>query len=132
MFGPRDIFTVDIPGLGDAHFDPLALRRVMLAHTHGRCWEYAADAAKIEADLTGLETAEDNEQTRALRAELSMRLANLEGELANAAFAAFGFEKTVDVNDGTGTTEAAALQVMRAYLRWVAEKKEQAGNSPTS
>ncbi len=131
MFGAMDIYTVDIPGHGDAHFDPLAIRRQLLLHTHGRCWEYADDAHKITATLAAISDTDQSDKAKAERAELSLRLADIEGKLADAAFAAFPF-RPVDPNTGEGVTESAALLVLGHYLRYVAAKKAEAGNSPTS
>jgi len=126
LFSNVDIYTIDIPKLGPFCMDPMAIRRGLLINTKGRCWEYIKIASNLEKELLAIPDDDDSDTARAKRAEFSMRIAELEGKLAQAAFDTFPIEP-VD-GDGNGTTEVAALVILKKYLDWVAEKKEVAGN----
>ena len=131
LFDVLEIYAADIPGLGEVKLDPLGLRRGLIMATHGRCWEWSQTARDIERDLTAIPDTDTGEVADAKRAELSLRLADVEGKLAQAAYDVFPIVP-VDLNTGQGTTETAAMLLLQNYLRWVEEKKASAGASPTS
>lgn len=129
LFGKREIYQVDFDGQEQPVFyDPMAVRRHLLTQTSGRCWQLFSDARAME--LTLLETTGDSEQDTAIRAELSMRLAHLEGELADAGYHAFGLDP-IDSQTKEGITETQVLQIVKEFLGWIEEKKGSAGSCPT-
>jgi hypothetical protein len=131
LFAETDIYKFEVPMHdGEICCDPMKIRRDLLTATSGRCWEYADTARKIENSLTLFPEADVSEKAVASRAELSLRLAEMEGKLADAGMVVFGLEP-VD-QQGVGHTETLALRLVKDYLAWVSEKKEAAGKSPTS
>ena len=126
LFSNVDIYTIQIPKLGPYCMDPMAIRRGLLINTKGRCWEYVKAASTLEKELAEIPEEDDSETARAKRAEFSLRLADLEGRLAQAAFDTFPIDP-ID-GEGAGTTEVAALIILKQYLDWVTEKKAVAGN----
>lgn len=130
LFDVMEIYTTEVPGLGEVKLDPLGLRRGLIMATHGRCWEWSRDARNIERDLAAIADDAAGEVADARRAELSLRLADAEGKLAQAAYDVFPITP-IDINTGQGTTETAAMLLLQNYLRWVEEKKASAGGSPT-
>jgi hypothetical protein len=121
MFESRDIYQYEIPGHGTFNADPLAVRRGLLAATSGRCWQMAARMARYEADLAAA-ADEPGEEGEAKRAEWSLRMCEIEGQLVAAARATFGLP-AVDPQKGFGVTETEALKILKDFLTWVEQKK---------
>ena len=132
MFANREIYAVTLEGLTEKiHFDPMAIRRTLLIQSSGRCWQWVQDANAIVKQLDEILPEDESEQAKALRAELSMRLSIIEGDLADAGYHAFNFEP-VDLTTGQGVTETQMLKILAEYIGWVELKKVNAGNSLTS
>lgn len=131
LFGVMEIYEAEIPGHGPVKYDPLAVRRRLLQSTSGRCWEMFRDARNIELDLQNSDPKDESEVAVATRAELSVRLATLEGGIADAGYEAFGLSP-IDSETGGGSTEAAVLDITKKYLEWVETKKATAEISRTS
>lgn len=125
LFAETDIYEMDIPGHGPVMCDPMTLRRNLLLTTSGRCWEYADTARKIENSLAICPSEDQSEKAIATRAELSLRLAEVEGQLVDAGYRVFNLEPVN--SEGDGVSETAVLRLIHDYLTWVTEKKESAG-----
>lgn len=125
IFAETDIYTYTVPGLGEVKVDPLMVRRGLIGETSGRCWEWSATANALEKELRKIDDADISEQANARRADLSVRLTDIEGKLTQASFNVFGL--TPVGNDGFGVTETTGLRILRDYLTWIAEKKANAG-----
>ena len=120
-FDKTDIYPVRLPPDDEVVYaDPLVLRRAILSVTKGRCWEWAKTAKEYQAVLAGMPN-EDTEEIRARRADLCVRLSELEGVLAGAAFEAFELER-IDPETGHGVTETAALEILQSFLEWLEGK----------
>lgn len=130
MFSETDIYKADIPNVGEIHYDPLVLRRRLLAATRGRCWELAKAAKDFEAQVRQAGDG-DSEAAIATRAEFSTHLAVVEEQLASAGMQAFGLTP-IDADTGHGHTELAALRLLYTFLEWLEGKGERSGTWPTS
>ncbi len=117
-----EVYDWSVEPYGEFKSDPLVIRRGLLLATHGRCWEWASQARAFELELDACADGE-GEEFAAKRAEFSMRLADLEGKLAEAAFQAFGLPR-IDRETGNGVGEAVALSLVQGFLGWCEEKKE--------
>jgi hypothetical protein len=123
LFAETDIYVVDVPGVGQCHFDPLEIRRRLLEESDGRCWQWAQQAGQLQARLDEIEGSEATDETTvAKKAEWSMQLASIEGDLATTAFAAFRLTP-IDINTGLGFTETTALRALQDFLAWMEQKK---------
>ena len=132
MFENREIYRVLLEGEEKPiYLDPMSIRRTLMTQSSGRCWEWIRSARAILQTLKEIPDDDFSEKAIATRAELSMRQSVLEGDLADAAYHAFGFEP-IDAETGEGITETQILRLLTEYVGWVESKKESAGISPTS
>lgn len=109
--------------------DPFKIRRLLLEHTDGRCWRYAADLAKLAKDLEDLREQEKVSPTEELVAQISVTLlamVKVEGILANAAMEAFEFAE-LNLATGEGVTEFEALEVFKKYIEYAEGKDWRSG-----
>lgn len=123
MFGKTEIYsyaTDDQPE--GVYVDPLKLRRKLLTATSGRCWEWAKKVKTYESQLVQIKDLA-GETPEAQRAEWSKDMAELEGRLAEAAFAAFELAP-IDPETGLGVTEMTALEFLNDFLGWLEKKDE--------
>lgn len=116
------VYNWQAPGLGEFWSDPLVIRRGLLLATSGRAWEWASQARELELALDGCQDA-DGDTAAAQRAEWSMRLADLEGKLAHAAYHAFGLPP-IDRETGQGVGESVVLGLVQDFLAWCEQKKD--------
>ncbi len=129
MFSKTDIFEYELPGHGRLYADPLAVRRGLLRASDGRLWEWA-QAARQVGELVGQSADDPTDAGAARRAEFSTSQSELEGRLADAAYAAFGLPP-INAATGQGVAEAVALDLLQKFLGWMEEKKNPPAGSPT-
>jgi hypothetical protein len=130
MFGDTEIFAFILPNVGQRYADPLAIRRRLLTASEGRLFEWVQAARSYQKLLTELGDKEGPEAD-SQRADWSFRQAELEGWLAEAAFASFEGFAPVDPATGSGVTEVVALEVLNAYIEWIEQKKRTPEPLPT-
>lgn len=124
---PKRTFQYEHPAVGPVHLDPVAVRRDLVAATNGRLWELVGTARKMQENLAAIESSQPTDddglaRKAAMTAEFTKALVAAEGRLADAAFKAFRLTP-VKAEDGTGTLESEAMDVLKAYLGY-AEGKE--------
>lgn len=120
MFGNKEIFEYEIEGHGKFFADPLSIRRGLLKISDGHLWAWAIAIRQLEKMIG--EIKDEDEGSTAKRAEYTTRQADIEGQMAEAAFAAFGLVP-LDATTGHGITESTALTVLQKFLAWLEEKK---------
>lgn len=121
----RRIFTVSVAG-GTLHFDPVRVRRLLLAVTQGEL-----NLHLDEIDTCAKQYAQQMASDGKVQPAVIAKRAALEGRMADAAFQAFGLSP-VNPETGSGYTEAEVLSLLNAFIDFEQKKSPNTGTTPTS
>lgn len=123
----KEAFMYNLEKYGDRWADPIQLRRDLLRASSGRAWQWVAEARQIQEELKQLfatppsddENAEA--QKLAMHAKHSMDLAEIEGNLVQCAYSAFGITP-LDPSNGVGIVEEEMQAILKEYLEYAEGK----------
>lgn len=137
MFGEQELYKFTKDGGVEVASDPLRLRRAVINASQGRAFEWVTSINLLQkrlkeiqnVDVSSLEDPKLKEQILAERAEWSRVIADIEGQLAIAAFQAFDLLPLGQDDEGnvTGIGEVGALRIMQEFLEWLEKKDDRSG-----